>query len=52
MEPAATPKPAPDPFRELVAKVMQTPKAEVDRREKQYQKERKKHPKRGPKPVE
>lgn len=46
----ATPKPLPDPFRAFVAAVLQTPKAVVDKREKAYQKERKKHPKRGPKP--
>ena len=39
-----------DPFRAAVAKIMQTPKTVVDAREKAYQKERKKHPKRGPKP--
>jgi len=39
-----------DPFRTLVAKLLQTPKAAVDKAEKAYQKERKKHPKRGPKP--
>ena len=32
----------------LVAKIMQTPKAVVDEREKAYQKQ---HPKRGPKPT-
>ena len=42
-------KQPPDPFRAFVAKIMQTPKAVVDEREKAYQKERKKHPKRGPK---
>lgn len=46
----ATPKPEPDPFRAAVAKLMQTPKAVVDKAEKAYQKERKKHPRRGPKP--
>lgn len=40
----------PDPFRALVAKIIQTPKAVVDKAEKAYQKERKKHPKRGPRP--
>lgn len=42
-------EPIRDPFHALVAKVIQTPKAVVDKAEKQYQRERKKHPKRGPK---
>jgi len=46
----ATPKPAPDPFNELLRKVVQTPKSEIDRREAEYQKERDKKPRRGPKP--
>ena len=41
---------AADPFRALVVKLLQVPKAVVDKAEKQYQKERKKLPKRGPKP--
>ena len=44
------PQPPSDPFRSFVAKIMQTPKAVVDAMEKAYLKERKKHPKRGPKP--
>ena len=44
------PMPHTDPFLALVAKIVQTPKAEVDKAEKQYQKDRKRHPKRGPKP--
>jgi hypothetical protein len=44
--------PPSDSFRALVAKIVQTPKAEVDKREKAYQKERKKHPKPGPKPLQ
>ena len=47
----ASNEPPSDPFRAMVAKIMQTPKAIVDEREKAYQKERKKHPKRGPKPT-
>lgn len=43
-------KPETDLFRAFVAKIIQTPKAVVDKAEKQYQRERKKHPKRGPKP--
>ena len=38
-----------DPFRTLVAKIVQTPKAVVDKREAEYQKSRAKKPRRGPK---
>jgi hypothetical protein len=40
----------PEPFRAFVASIVETPKPAVDKAEKQYQKERKKLPKRGPKP--
>ena len=39
-----------DPFRALVAKLVQVPKAVVDKREADYQKSRAKKPRRGPKP--
>lgn len=42
--------PPADPFREFVAKIVQTPKAVVDKREAEYQKNRAKKPRRGPKP--
>jgi hypothetical protein len=46
------PPPAPefDAFRSLAAKLVQVPKAEADKQEAVYQRERKKKPKRGPKP--
>jgi len=37
-------------FRELAEKLVNVPKKEADRAEAAYQRERKKHPKRGPKP--
>ena len=44
------PPPAPfDAFKELAGKLVQMPKAEADRQEAAYQRERKKKPKRGPK---
>ena len=46
----ATPKPESDPFLALVAKLVQTPKAVVDKREAEYQKSRAKKPRCGPKP--
>ena len=39
-----------DAFKELAAKIVQVPKAEIDRREVEYQREQAKKPKRGPKP--
>ena len=39
-----------DAFKELAAELVQVPKAEADRREAAYQRDRKKKPKRGPKP--
>lgn len=45
------PPPAPfDAFKELAGKLVQVPKAEADKQEAVYQRERKKKPKRGPKP--
>ena len=46
----ASKEPPSDPFREMVAKIMQTPKTIVDEREAEYQKSRAKKPRRGPKP--
>ena len=48
-------KPAPEPtpfekFKALASAVIQVPKSVVDAREAEYQKEREKKPKRGPKP--
>lgn len=39
-----------DRFRELARKVIQVPKAEIDKQEAEYQKKRAGKPKRGPKP--
>ena len=52
-KPQQTPDPDPAPFTafdELVRKVMAVPKAEIDKREAEYQKQQAKKPKRGPKP--
>ena len=44
-------KPAPfDAFTDFARKVLSVPKAEIDRREAEYQREREKKPRRGPKP--
>ena len=48
--PATPPLPTPfDAFKALAAKIVQVPKAEIDRRESEYQREQAKKPKRGPK---
>jgi len=49
-EPSSPADPTPDAFRDLVARIVQVPKAEIDRREAEYQRERATKPKRGPKP--
>lgn len=53
--PKSDDKPAPEPtpfekFKALAAKVIQVPKSVVDARESEYQKERAKKARRGPKP--
>ncbi len=44
-------KPAPfDAFQDLTRRLLAVPKAEIDKREAEYQREQAKKPKRGPKP--
>jgi hypothetical protein len=56
MEPADPSQPPPpqrspfDAFKELAGKLIRVPKAEIDRREAEYQKQQADKPKRGPKP--
>jgi hypothetical protein len=49
--PPPAPEPSPfDVFKGLAAKLVRVPKAEADKHEAAYQRDRKKKPKRGPKP--
>lgn len=50
-DPSVSADPAPfDAFKALAAKIIKVPKAEIDRREAEYQHEQAKKAKRGPKP--